>query len=56
MSPSTASNVDIPPLGVEALLRGPMRHMGNDRSELAEPMHRLDVDLGVRRVVPAAWM
>src|ERR1700753_1227021 len=26
--------------------------MGDDRSDLAEPMHRLDVDLGVRRVVP----
>src|SRR5882757_6090854 len=29
-----------------------MRHMGDDRSDLAEPMHRRDVDLGVRRVVP----
>src|ERR1700733_1796312 len=29
-----------------------MRHMGYDRSDLAEPMHRRDVDLGVRRVVP----
>src|SRR5271155_1470455 len=26
--------------------------MGDDRSDLAEPMHRPDVDLGVRRVVP----
>src|ERR1700733_1830680 len=29
-----------------------LRHMGYDRSDLAEPMHRRDVDLGVRRVVP----
>jgi len=29
-----------------------MRHMTDDRSDLAEPMHRRDVDLGVRRVVP----
>ena len=26
--------------------------MGDDRSDLAEPMHRPDVDLGVGRVVP----
>ena len=26
--------VDFPPLGVEALLRDPMRHMGDDRSEV----------------------
>ena len=36
--------VDHPPLGVEALLRGPMRRVGDDRSELAQPMHSLDVD------------
>ncbi len=36
--------VDHPPLGVEALLRGPMRRMGDDRSEIAQPMHSLDVD------------
>ena len=29
-----------------------MRHMADDCSDLAEPMHRRDVDLGVRRVVP----
>ena len=34
---------DPPPLGVEALLRGPMRRMGDDRSEVAQPMHSLDV-------------
>ena len=38
---------DLPPLGVEALLRGPMRRMGDDRSEVAQPMHRLDVDSDV---------
>ena len=32
-------NVDRPPLGVETLLRGPMRHVGDDRSEVAQPMH-----------------
>ena len=36
-------NGDHPPLGVEALLRGPMRRVGDDRSEVAQPMHRLDV-------------
>ena len=35
---------DHPPLGVEALLRGPMRRMGDDRSEVVQPMHGLDVD------------
>ena len=44
--------VDHPPLGVEALLRGPMCRLGDDRSEVAQPMHSLDVDLDVRRVVP----
>ncbi len=36
--------VDLPPLGVEALLRGPGRTVGDDRSEVAQPMHGLDVD------------
>ncbi len=42
-------NVERPPLGVEALLRGPVRHLGDDRSEVAQPMHRLDVTAEVRR-------
>ena len=44
--------VDRPPLGVEALLRGPMALMGYDRPETVEPMHRLDVDLQGWREVP----
>ena len=44
--------VDPSPLGVEALLRGPMRRVGDDRSEVAQPMHSLDVDAEVRRDVP----
>ena len=43
---------DLPPLGVEALLRGPIRHLGDDRSEVAQPMHSLDVDADVGREVP----
>ncbi len=39
--------VDHPPLGIEALLRGPMRRMGDDRSEVVQPMHRLDIDAEV---------
>ena len=35
--------VDHPPLGVEALLRSLIRHVGDDRSEVVQPMHRLDV-------------
>ena len=44
--------VDHSPLGVEALSRGPMRRIGDDRSEIAEPMHRFDVEAEVRREVP----
>ena len=29
-----------------------MRRVGDDRSEVAQPMHRLDVDVQVRRDVP----
>ena len=29
-----------------------MRRMGDDRSEIAQPMHRLDVDAEVWREVP----
>ena len=43
----------VPPLGVEALLRGPMRRVGDDCSEIAQPMHGLDVDAEVRREVPS---
>ena len=35
-------NADPSPLGFEALLRGFMRHRGDDRSEVVQPMHRLD--------------
>ncbi len=44
--------VDRPPLGVEAFRRAPRRRMGDDRSEIVEPMHRLDVDLQVWREIP----
>ncbi len=44
---------DHPPLGVEALLRGPVRRVGDDRSEVAQPMHGLDVDAEVRRRGPS---
>ena len=37
-------NFDHPPLGVEALMRGPLQRVGDDRSEFAQPMHGLDVD------------
>ena len=40
-------DVDHPPLGVEALWRGPVRRVGDDRSEVAKPMHGLDVDVDV---------
>ena len=40
-----------PPLGVEALLRGPLSRVGEDRSEIAQPMHRLDVDADLALVV-----
>ena len=39
---------DLAPLGVEALLRGPTSRLGDDRSEIAQPMHGLDVDVDVR--------
>ena len=51
-SPSTVRRAITSPLGVEALLRGPMRRVGDDRSEVAQPMHSLDVDVDVRRDVP----
>ena len=45
-------NADLPPLGVETLLRGLIRHVGDDRSEVVQPMHRLDEVVQVRRDVP----
>ena len=44
--------VDTPPLGVEALARGTMPRMGEDRAEVAQPMHDLDVDSDVLVEVP----
>ena len=44
--------VDSPPLGVEALVRGPMRRVGVDRSEVAQPMHNLDVGSDVLAELP----
>ena len=37
--------LDVPPLGVEALSRRPIRRVSDDRSEVGQPMHRLDVAL-----------
>ena len=51
-SPSTIKMSTRPPLGVEALLRGPVALMGDDRSKVVEPMHRLDMDAEVWREVP----
>ena len=48
--------LDLSPLGVEALLRGRLCHMGDDRSEVAQPMHGLDVNVEVRcEGSHAAW-
>ena len=35
-------NSDHPPLGVEAVLRGLARRVGDDRSEIIQAMHSLD--------------
>jgi hypothetical protein len=43
---------DIPPLGVEPFLRRPIRDMGDDGSEAAQPMHGLDVESEVWRGFP----
>ena len=51
-SPSTVMISTISPLGVETLLRGPMRHLSEDRSEIVQPMHGLDVDAELRREIP----
>ncbi len=44
--------LDHSPFGVEAVSRGPIRLKGDDGSQAAEPMHRLDVDAEVWREVP----
>ena len=44
--------VDVAPLGVEPVLRGPMCGVGDDRSEIAQPMDSLNVDADVWREVP----
>src|SRR6202034_3788975 len=44
--------LDASPLGVEAFCRGPVLQMRDDRSETAEPMHRLDLNVNVWRDVP----
>src|SRR6202011_136826 len=45
-------NVDHPPLGIKALLRGPIQHLGRDGSEFVQPMHCLDIDADVRSEGP----
>ena len=40
------------PFGLEAVLRGAMRRLGDDNPEVAQAMHDLDVHIDVRRVVP----
>ena len=45
-------NIDVVPLGVETLLRGPVYLMGDDHSEITQPMHSLDVNVEVRAEVP----
>ena len=44
--------VDDPPLGVEALLRGPLSDLGEDRAEIVQPMHSLDVGAEVLLEIP----
>ena len=39
-------------LGFEALLRGPRRHVRDDRSQVGQPMHCLDMPADVREEVP----
>ncbi len=47
-----SDKVNHSPLGGEAFWRGPIRRIGDDRAEAAEPMHRLDAGAEVRREVP----
>ncbi len=44
---------DFPPLGVEAVLRRPVGAVGDDPAKVAQSMHRLDVDVEVRRELPS---
>ena len=46
-----SENVDHPPLGDEAPFRGPFQRLGDDGSEITQPMHSLDVDSDVRSEV-----
>lgn len=45
-------DVDHPSLGVEALVRNATCGVGDERSDVAQPMHGFHVDADVRRVVP----
>ena len=40
-------NLDPTPLGVKALLRGPVGRVSDDCSEVGQPMHGLDIDTDV---------
>ena len=44
--------VDLAPLDVETLLRSPLCRVGDDRSEVAKPMHGVDVDVDVYAEIP----
>ena len=46
-------NRDPAPLGVETLLRGLIRRVSDDRSEVGQPMHGLDIDVEVLVPSPA---
>ena len=43
---------DFPPFGIEALLRCSTHYMGDDSTELAQPMHGLDIGPYVGREIP----
>ena len=45
-------NHDLSPLGIKALLRAPVRRLGDDRAEFVEAVDGLDVSLQVGRHVP----
>ena len=44
-------NVDLSPLGVEAFCRSPVYHVGENRSDVVQPVHCLDVERGLWREV-----
>ena len=44
--------VNLSPFGIEALWRGGINRPTDDRPDIAEPMHGLDVDVDVRRDIP----